>query len=246
MTLINKGLISLLSGMACAGLLTVNVAGAKEMTANHHARSIHVSGTGKAFVPPDKADLTLSVEAQGKTAEIARNQAANAMTALIKAVKTAGVSEKDIQTRSVSLYPNYAPDSANKIIGYQLSNQVAVIVRNLDKLGEVMDAAVSAGGNLTRIQGVNFSISNPDKALAAARELAFRDAKTKAEQYAKLAGINLGSPLHISEGTHIPPTPMPYGELQAMKAAMAESAPTPVQAGEQEVSVTVEIMFAIE
>jgi uncharacterized protein YggE len=123
---------------------------------------------------------------------------------------------------------------------------VAVVVRDLDKLGEIMDAAVNAGGNLTRIQGVSFSITNPDKALATAREEAYRDAKIKAEQYAKLAGISLGDPLHISEGSQIPPIPMPYGDIRAMKATMPESEPTPVQVGEQEVSVTVDVMFGID
>ena len=242
----NKGLSSFIITIISINLLAVTIADAKEMTGSLQPRTIHVSGIGKTFVPPDKADLTLSIEAQGKTAEIARNQAANSMTALIKAVKKTGVAEKDIQTRSVSLYPNYSPDSANKIVGYQLSNQVAVIVRNLNKLGEIMDAAVDAGGNLTRIQGVTFGIINPDKTLAVSRKEAYRDAKSKAEQYAKLAGITLGNPLHIREGSHIPPMPMPYGEIQAMKASMADSAPTPVQTGEQEVSVTVDVMFAIE
>lgn len=221
-------------------------ANAKDMTANPYPRSIHVNGTGKSFVAPDKADLTLAVEAQGKSAETARHQAATAMSALIKAIKSAGVAEKDIQTRTVSLYPNYSPDSASKIIGYQLSNQVAVAVRDLDKLGEIMDAAVNAGGNLTRIQGVTFGITNPEQALTAARDIAYRDAKTKAEQYAKMAGLSLGSPIQISEGSQIPPMPMPYGDIRAMKATMAESPPTPVQIGEQEVSVTVDVMFEID
>ncbi|MBK8817463.1 MAG: SIMPL domain-containing protein [Methylococcaceae bacterium] len=72
----------------------------------------------KASAALDKADLSLSVEGQAKTAEAARNQAAGAMEALIKAVKNAGVADKDIQTRSVSLYPNYSPDTANVIVGY--------------------------------------------------------------------------------------------------------------------------------
>lgn len=246
MTNINRRLSACLFILIYVSRFGVTTANAKEMTANSYPRSIHVSGTGKTLVPPDKADLSLSIETQSKSAETARNQAATAMSALLKSLKSAGIVEKDIQTRTVSLYPNYTPDSANKIIGYQLSNQIAVIVRNLDKLGDIMDAAVNAGGNLARIQGVTFGITNPDKALAAAREEAYRDAKNKAEQYAKLAGISLGAPIQISEGSHIPPMPMPYGEIRAMKAAMSESVSTPVQTGEQEVTVTVDVLFSIE
>ena len=208
-------------------------------------RSIHVNGMGKVAVKPDKADLVLSVEVQAKTAEAARNQAAKAMAELIKAVKSQEVADKDIQTRSVSLYPNYSPDTANKIIGYQLSNQVAVCIRDIDKVSDVIDAAVQAGGNSTRVQGVNFGIDNPESALVKAREFAYANAKLKAEQYAKLAGVSLAAPLHISEGTEIPVVPMPYSEMRTMKASMADAS-TPVQAGEQEVSVTVDVVFGIE
>lgn len=213
---------------------------------NQRPRSIHVIGTGKVSFAPDKADLTLSVEVQAKTAEAVRTQAANSMDALIKAVKNEGVEDKDIQTRSVSLYPNYSPDTANKIIGYQLSNQVAVCIRDINKASDIIDSAVKAGGNWTRVQGINFGIDNPKAALGNAREKAYTDAKTKAEQYAKLASVTLGSPLHINEGSDIPAAPMPYGEVRMMKAAMADGASTPVQVGEQEVTVTVDVMFGIE
>lgn len=213
---------------------------------NPHTRSIHVNGTGKVSVKPDKADLTLSVEVQAKTAEAARKLAATTMDALIKAVKTGDVADKDIQTRSVSLYPNYSPDSTNKITGYQLSNQVAVCIRDINKVSDVIDAAVQAGGNSTRVQGISFAVDNPESALSQARDLAYANAKMKAGQYAKLAGVTLGSPLHISEGSNVSPVPMPYGEMRMMKTAMAEGASTPVQAGEQEVSVTVDVAFAIQ
>jgi uncharacterized protein YggE len=212
---------------------------------NQRPRSIHVNGTGKVSVKPDKADLTLSVEIQAKTAEAARNQAANAMDALIKAVKNQDVADKDIQTRSVSLYPTYSPDTANKIIGYQLSNQIAVCISDINKVSAVIDAAVQAGGNSTRVQGISFGIDNPESSLVKAREKAYANAKVKADQYAKLAGVSLGSPLHISEGSDIPTTPVPYGEVRMMKAAM-DGATTPVQAGEQEVSVTVDVVFGIQ
>jgi uncharacterized protein YggE len=208
-------------------------------------RSIHVNGTGKVSAMPDKADLTLAVEVNAKTAEAARNEAANAMEALINAVKNAGVADKDIQTSSVSLYPTYSGDAASKITGYHLNNQIAVCIRDINKASDIIDAAVQAGGNSARVQGIVFGIENTEPLLSKAREKAYANAKMKALEYARLAGVNLASPLHISEGNALLPSPMPYGEMRAMKAAKADGASTPVQAGEQEVTVNVDVIFGI-
>jgi uncharacterized protein len=228
--------------LMCGSLMSNAIA---ETNVNQQPRSIRVSGTGKTSVKPDKADLTLSVEVQAKTAETARNQAAMAMDALIKAVKNTAVADKDIQTRSVSLYPNYAPDTANKIIGYQLTNQVIICIRDVNKASDVIDSAVKAGGNTVRVQGISFAVENAEAALAKARDKAYANAKMKAEQYAQLAGLSLGHPLQISEGSDASPMPAPYGERMMMKAA-ADSAETPVQPGEQDVTVNVDIVFGIQ
>lgn len=207
--------------------------------------TIQVSGTGHVSVTPDKADLNLSVEVQAKTAQSARNQAATAMTALIKAVRNQGVADKDIQTRYVSLYPLYAPDTANKISGYHLTNQVTVIVRDISKISDIIDDAVMAGGNAARVQGINLAIDQPDIALSEAREKAFADARAKAEQYAGLANVKLGRVMLISEGGGMPPIPVPFAAMSSMRSKEAADA-TPVQVGEQEVSVTVNVVFAIK
>jgi len=208
--------------------------------------SIQVNGLGVVSIAPDKADLTLSVEVQAKSAEAARDQAAAAMTTLIKALKDANVADKDIQTRNVSLYPVYGQDTANKITGYQLANRVTVCIRDISKVSAIIDSAVKAGGNPVRVQGINFSIDNPDAALAQAREKAYANARAKAGQYAKLAGVALGRALHISEGGGVTPMPVPYAEMSVMRGAIGASNSTPIQAGEQEISVTVEVIFGIE
>lgn len=225
---------------------TLSTQAMAELNATSQPRTIHVSGTGKASAVPDKADLTLSVEIQAKTAEAARARAAEVMDALIKAVKREGVADKDIQTRSLSLYPTYSPDIANKITGYQLANQVSVSIRDIDKTGDIVDVAVKAGGNATRVQGINFSLDDANAALTEAREKAYANAKSKADQYAKLAGVSLGAPLHISEGGTNAPPPLPYAEMRMMKAGMADSASTPIQAGEQEISLSVDVVFGID
>jgi uncharacterized protein YggE len=102
---------------------------------------------------------------------------------------------------------------------------------------------VVAGGNPVRVQGITFGIENPETALAEAREKAYANAKIKAEQYAKMAGLTLGAPLHISEGSDMSPMPRSYAAMKEVNAS--DSASTPVQVGEQEVTVTVEVMFGI-
>lgn len=213
---------------------------------HHRPRSIQVNGLGRISIAPDKADLTLSVEVQAKSAEAARDQAAAAMTALIKAVKDSNVTDKDIQTRYVSLYPIHGQDAANKINGYQLTNRVSVYIRDISKVSAIIDAAVKAGGNPVRVQGINFAIDNPDAALSQAREKAYANARAKAEQYAKLAGVNLGRAMYISEGGGMPPMPVPYAEMSVMRATAGASSSTPIEVGEQEVSVTVDVIFGVD
>ena len=168
------------------------------------------------------------------------------MTALINAVKAENVADKDIQTSNVSLYPIYGQDGANKISGYQLTNRVTVVIHDVSKVSAIIDSAVKAGGNPVRVQGISFGIDNPEAALAQAREKAYANARAKAEQYAKLANVTLGRVMHIIEGGGIPPMPRPYAEMSAMRGAVSAASPTPIQAGEQEVSVTVEVVFGVD
>jgi uncharacterized protein YggE len=214
---------------------------------HHRPHTIQVDGLGRISIAPDKADLTLSIEVQAKSAEAARDQAAAAMTSLIKAVKNENVADKDIQTRYVSLYPIYGQNTANKINGYQLANRVTVFIHDISKVSAIIDSAVKAGGNPVRVQDINFGIDNPEVALAQAREKAYANARTKAEQYAKLAGVTFGRAMHISEGAGgAPPMPTPYAEMSMLRGAVGASAPTPIQVGEQEVSVTVNVIFGVE
>lgn len=224
-----------------AGFMSVGYA--DEGNARYHRPpSIQVSGLGRVLARPDKADITLAVDAQAKTAKAAREQAAVAMKSLIKAVEEIGIEDKDIQTSYVSLQPDYDA-TGNKIVRYHLNNQVVVCVRDIDKAGAVVDAAVQAGGDATRVQGLSFAVDNSTEALAQARTKAYDDARKKAEQYAKLAGVSLGKVLHITEGEGRGIAPVPYaGEFAMLK----RSADTPVQVGEQEIAVNVEIVFAID
>jgi len=207
---------------------------------------ISVNGIGRLDVAPDRADLTLTIETQAKNAEAARDQAAQAMTAVINALQDAGVNDKDMQTRYVTLMPIYEPNANNKISGYQLTNQLVIKVRDINKSSSIIDLAIKTGGNAARVQNINFAIDKPESALKQAREKAFLDAKTKAEQYAILANVKLGKPLEIMEGGALSSAPAHYADMAVLRSASVGAESTPIQVGEQEVSVSVNVVFAIE
>lgn len=207
---------------------------------------ISVNGVGRLDVAPDRADLTLAIETQDKSAEAARDQAAMTMKAVISALHDAGVNNKDMQTRYVALMPIYEPNANNKISAYQLTNQLAIKVRDINKSSTIMDLAIKTGGNAARVQNISFAIDNPESALKQARENAFLDAKTKAEQYATLANVKLGKPQQIIEGGAVSSAPAHYADMAVLRSANVGAESTPIQVGEQEVSVSVNVVFAIE
>jgi uncharacterized protein len=212
---------------------------------NNPPRSIQVQGIGKVSVAPDQASLVLNVDIRAKTADAARQQAAVVMDKLIKAVKDSGVDGKDIQTRSLSLFPNYATEPPGKITEYHFDNQVEVTIRNLDNSSRIIDEAVKAGGNATRVQGIAFSLADPHAVLSRAREKAFANAKAKAEEYARMAGVTLDAPLVISELGDNGNNPVVFSETMNLRSVIADRAATPVEPGRQELSVTITVIFGI-
>lgn len=216
-------------------------------SSNSQQAGIWVSGQGIVAAEPDVALLTLGVEAQDKTVAEAQRRAREAMNAIIKVLKAGGVADKDIKTTSFSI--NQVTrwldrEGRSEVIGYWVSNMVSVKVRALDKVGALIDAVAEAGGDLTRIYGIGFTVDDPTPYLNAAREKAVLDAVAKAQQMARLAGATLGKPTYISEGTSYISTP-DY-RMKALGAAEAGPAPTPVSPGENEFSVSVQMVFAIE
>ncbi len=137
----------------------------------------------------------------------AREAAAKAMTSIIDAVKALGVDEKDIKTVGLNLYPQYNNSTPARVVGYTLSEQVQVTVRDLDKVGDVADAAMANGA--TDANGIWFDLADPAKAMDDARAAAVQAAKTSATAMAKAAGVNLGTVISISEPTQVV-YPYPY------------------------------------
>jgi len=206
---------------------------------------IQVSGLGEITVVPDLATLRLGISSQDDSVAKAQAEASKAMNQVIAVLKGHGIAEKDIQTQyfSISQRTKWDPDTYQEIvIGYEVSNIVSVKIRNIDKVGAIIDAAADAGGNLTRVQGVSFSVEKPSSYYKELREKAMADAQAKAEQIAEFYGITLGKPTHISEESN--PTP-PIWDVYYRSEAAGEIAPTPISAGETELSLSIYVTYAI-
>lgn len=205
-------------------------------------RVISLSGHGEVKSAPDLAFVTTGVLTQGITAAEALAANTQAMNALFAALKQAGIDEKDVQTSSFMVQPryDYTNNQAPKLVGYDVSNNVTVTVRKIADLGPLLDKLVQSGSN--QISGISFDVSKPDAALDEARKLATADATRRAKVYAEALGVTLGPVLSVSEGTNYqPPVPMLRGKVMMADAA----APVPVAAGEQSLSVDVNITWEI-
>jgi hypothetical protein len=206
--------------------------------------TISVSGTGRVTIAPDVADLRLGVQITKPTVKEARDAAAASMTKVVAALRAAGIAEKDIQTSILSLQPVYdysTNGAAPKLTGYQLTNTVAVTLRDLDRISDAIDGAMTAGA--TTMDGVTFRVDDPSAAEGQARTAAMADAKARAQALASAAGVTITGVASISESYAPTPTPMPYAG--ALKAE-APSVATPVQPGLSEVQVDVSVVYLID
>ena len=200
---------------------------------------ISVSGEATVSVPPDMAEVDGGFTSEAKTARDASDASNAAMGKVLLALKAANIDAKDIQTSRLSLQPQSAPNhtGAPAIVGYRAGNHVTIRLHDVTKVASVIDMLVGAGAN--DIGGINFMVSEASKLLDQAREQAFADARRKAEIYAKAAGVTLGAPLSISEGNASAP-------MFRTKMAMAPMAAAPVSQGEETLSVTVNVSWAIK
>jgi uncharacterized protein YggE len=213
---------------------------------NSEAQGLSVSGEGRASGAPDMAVLGLGVSAKAATVKAANSQVQEAMSDLLDSLEANGVQEKDIQTSQFSIYPEYDYRNGEQILtGYRVSHMVQAKVRDIDKVGEVIDDAVKEGGDLLQVQSISFTIDDTTALRSEAREEAVTDAQTKAEELATLAGVSLGKPTYITESISTPYYPQPYFD-RGMGLAMEEASVTEISAGELEVVVNVHITYTIE
>jgi uncharacterized protein len=208
---------------------------------------INVSASGKTALAPDIATLNLMVLREAATARDALTANNAAMAEVLSAMKAFGIEDRDLQTSGFSINPMFVypkadePQVPPKIVGYQVQNGLAVRVRDLGKLGEVLDKAVSLGVNSGG--NVAFGNDNPDEALQAARVTAMKNAVNKAKILVETAGGTLGKIVSISENFE-QPYPQPI-MAKAMAADMAMPESVPVAGGENIYSVTVNVAFEI-
>lgn len=216
-----------------------------------HPHILSVSGEGEVRAVPDQAQLSAGVVTQAKTAAAALAANSTAMNEVFKSLRRAGIPEKSITTSNFSISPQYPPyrqDAPNEdrtqIIGYEVSNQVAVILDDVSKVGTTLDALVASGAN--QAGGVSFAIRDPKPLMTQARIDAVKDATAKAQTLAKAAGVTLGPIVSINEGGSYAPQPM-YQKLAVTAFTRADAAPPPpVAAGEQSITANVSIVWEIQ
>ena len=242
-----KKLLLVFSGIAVLVLAAVSLVGcqttATPSSVSNPQTGISVTGEGKVTVTPDVANIQLGIQAQGKTVAEAQSQATQAMNDLMAALKANGVAEKDIQTQYYNIQQTTTWDNVKQqqiITGYEVSNVVTVKVRDVTKAGSVIDAVTAAGGDLTRVNSIQFTLSDPTTSIDKAREIAMADANDTATQLAKFAGVKLGKPISISESTSTPPYPV-YA-----KDVAGSSSSTPISAGTLDITLNVQVLYAIQ
>ena len=211
---------------------------------------ILVNGEGSAELAPDMAMLVLTVSREGETAREALDANSAAMAEVLQAMRDEKIEDRDLQTAGFSIQPRYnypAPKPSGErepreIIGYTVRNSLSVRVRDIDRVGAIIDKSVTLGVN----EGGNITFTNADPAaaIAEARAEAVRDARSKAETLAAAAGVKTGRILEISEHSFAP-RPMPMLNAEVAMSRAADEAP-PVAAGENSYQVTVQVTYAIE
>ena len=237
------GLFALSLALACAVPLA---AGAQE-NAKPREATIVVTGEGSAEMAPDMALIDLGVVKDAKTAREALDANNKAMAEILSALKEAGIAARDLQTSGFMINPQYQyPQNSTGenpppvLTGFQVTNTVTLRVRDLSKLGEILDKAVTLGANQSG--GIRFTNDKPDTAVSAARKKAVENAVTKARELTEAAGVGLGRVLEISETSYrAEPVPM----MRAMAKDYAEGGAVPVATGESSYSVTVNVTFAL-
>lgn len=233
--------------MLLATFSTLPAQAQDDMDKSKALRRLTVSGQGEVKNRPDKADITIGVVTENKSSQEAARANAEASQRVQNAVKQKGVAEKDIQTVNYSVQPIYVyptpqnPNRKQEITGYRVYNQVRVTVRDLPKMGDILDAATGAGSNT--IEGIALGLQDSQASEDAALEKAIQDAKRKADRMARAAGARIVGVYDINEGTNVRPVPMMMrrGEFGA-----AADAATPIQPGELTITATVTIVYEID
>ncbi|GAA4866765.1 SIMPL domain-containing protein [Luteimonas vadosa] len=233
----------LFAGLGLGFALAPGGADAQTAPVSSDGTLLSVSAQAEASRVPDVATLSTGVVTQAADANAALRANSAQMAKVMASIRAAGVAEKDIQTSGINVNPQYryAENQPPTITGYQASNNVSIKVRDIAKLGEVLDALVSSGAN--QVNGPSFEIDQPEAVYDEARRAALEKARQRAEMYAKSLGMQVRRIVSISEGGGFArPMPMLRVHAEAMDAA---AAPPPVSPGETTLSASLDVVFEL-
>jgi uncharacterized protein len=233
---------------ATAPIATAGVVGAPASAAPSGGASgagISVEGTGQVTGTPNLLRLSTSINVTKPTVTDAMAAANTVMAAVQQALKADGVAAADLQTSGLSVQASYTyANNSQHLVGYQVSENLSVVLRNISTAGAIIADAAQVGGNALQIGGATLDLDQDDALLTQARQAAFEDAQTKAQAYARAAGRTLGAVTSISESTSSDPQ-QPDEFAYAAPAAAASAPPVPIEAGSQDVTVNVDVTWAL-
>ncbi|MGC4191266.1 MAG: SIMPL domain-containing protein [Thermomicrobiales bacterium] len=226
-----------------------SVAAQSTPTPEETMRTIAVSGTGIVNVKPDVASITVGVMKSAELLEDAQKDVTDALATMTKAFTDAGVAGKDVVTSSYYVNPIAKYDNDGNYIGvqgYQVSSSLTATVREIDRVGSLLDAVVKAGAN--QVWGISFSVDDPSKPASEARKAAVADARQKADELATAAGAVVTGVFSIVESYAPAPKAQDYGSAAPSASADAsrESNPVPVSTGTTAIEVDVQVVFEID
>jgi uncharacterized protein YggE len=206
-------------------------------------RFITVTGVGTISIVPDAVRFNATVSTVGSTSTAALSTATKSAAGVRTALKDAGITTKDIRSANISVYPeyNWTQEVGTKITGYRASQSFDILVRTASKAGSIIEAVVTAGGDTVQLGGVIPTTLNPSAATEDARAAAVANAKSKASSYAKLLGTSIGKVLYLEEQS----SPVYSSPFPKAKAGAADAAAIEIDLGEQDVTVTITVRWAL-
>ena len=208
-------------------------------------KTVRVSGTGVVAGEPDLVVLSIGVSVERDSVKQARAEAAEAMAGVIESLKGNGLLDEDIQTQHFSIHQQFDYSKGRREFrGYSVTNTASAKIRDLNIVGDVIDDAAEAGGDLVEINSIQFTIDDTTKLKMQARVAAMGDAQAKAQTLATEGGVTLGKPISISEsGDFYAPYP---ASIEFAFADDAGAVATPIQSGQLQITVTVNVIYEIE
>jgi uncharacterized protein len=237
----SRFLVLAAAGLTAVGLSACDASSGPPLTPDDEVRQVTVVGKGEVQGVPDTLNINASMEIIAPDAAGALNQSSQRQQAVIDALVGSGIDRKDISTTQITVQPQYPGTDSNAIVGYRASNAIDVKIRQLDAASQAFTQIATAGGDAMRINNVTLAIEDDSQLVREARARAFNDAKSRAEQYALLAEMDLGKVISISEAPgSAPPTPYPGARGDA-----AEMAAVPIEPGQQTVDFSVTVVWEL-